>query len=81
MSEARREMDKKQQIYAIVEMYDEAQKTRIDAQDVDKVTAQVTEQRDAKEAHTLGAKLKEQAFTMIKRENATQLRKLLDVVM
>ena len=62
-------------------MYDEAQRTGIDAQDVDKVTAQTTdEQRDAKEAHKLGAKLKGQAFGMIKRDSATQLRKLQDFV-
>ena len=73
-SEARRDMEKKQKIYANIEMYDEAQRTGIDAQDVDKVTAQMAdEQRDAKEAHKLGAKLKEQAFAMIKRDSATQL--------
>ena len=54
----------------------------MDAQDVDKVPAQRTdEQRDAKEAHKLGAEFKEQAFAMIKRDNATQLRKLLACVM
>ena len=40
-------------------MYEEAQRTGFDVQDVDKVTSQVTdEQRDAKEAHKLEAKLK-----------------------
>ena len=54
-------------------MHDEAQRTGLDAQDVDKVTAQMAdEQRDAKEAHKLEPKLKELA-----RDNATQLRKLL----
>ena len=81
LSEARWEMEKEQQIHVNVEMYDEVQSTGIDAQDVDKVTAQMTdEQRDAKEAHKLGAKLKEQAFAIIKRDSVTQLMKLLDVV-
>ena len=81
MSEARREMEKKQQIYANIEMYDEAQRTGIDAHDVDKVTAQMTDdQRDSREAHKLGAELKGQALAMIKRDNTTQLRRLLDVV-
>ena len=39
------------------------------------------EQRDAKEVHKLRAKLKGQAFAMIKRDNATQLRKLLACLM
>ena len=81
VSEAHWEMEKKQRIHANVEMYDEAQRTGIDAEDVDKVTEPMTdEQRDAKEAHKLRATLKEQAFVMITRDNTTQLRKLLDVV-
>ena len=40
MSEACMRWMEKQQIYANIEMYDEAQRTGIDAQDVDKVTAQ-----------------------------------------
>ena len=46
-------MEKKQQIHANIEMYDDPQRTGIGAQDFDQVTAQMTdEQRDAKEAHT-----------------------------
>ena len=55
-------------------MYEEAQRTGFDVQDVDKVTSQVTdEQRDAKEAHKLEAKLRVKVSAMIKRGDATQL--------
>ena len=37
MSEARREMEKEQQILVNIEMYDEVQSTGIDAQDVEKL--------------------------------------------
>ena len=36
MSEARREMEKEQQIYVNIEMYEEVQRTGIDAQGVDR---------------------------------------------
>lgn len=105
VSEARREMEKKQQrerravyeqLYAAIEKSDEAQlerliveaqRTEIDAQDIEKADAKLQElrsmsdeQRHAKEAHKRKAKLKEQAFVLVKRDNATQLKELLDGV-
>jgi len=63
----------------------EARRVEIDEQDVDKAEAKLlelrsftTEQRLAKEMAKLKARLKEQAFVLVKRDNVLQLRNLLE---
>lgn len=63
----------------------EARRVEIDEQDVDKAEAKLlelrsftTEQRLAKEMAKLKARLKEQAFVLVKRDNVLQLRDLLE---
>uniref|UniRef100_A0A7S1AGM8 Uncharacterized protein n=1 Tax=Noctiluca scintillans TaxID=2966 RepID=A0A7S1AGM8_NOCSC len=63
----------------------EARRVEIEEQDVDKAEAKLlelrsftTEQRLAKEMAKLKARLKEQAFVLVKRDNVLQLRDLLE---
>ena len=50
VSEARRRMEKKQQTCANIETHDEARRTGIDVQDVDMVTAQMTDEQRQRDA-------------------------------